>query len=99
MFDRTKIKVDKNQYETLCLQREAYNKERLEYREKYWKSQRENAFLETERAILMKFFDSHADTDAIKYNGKLYRIASTAHFKDDDRESLDITAVPVGEVN
>lgn len=99
MFYRTKMKVDICDYEALCAQREMYKKERDEYMVKYLQAKQENECLKVENAIWRKFFDSHPESDAIKYNGKLYRIASTTHYKDDGEETLDFTAVPVREVN
>jgi hypothetical protein len=94
------MKVDIGDYETLCSQREMYKKDMEKYMAKYVQTKHENECLKIENAIWRKFFDSHPDTDAIKYNGKLFRIVSTAHFKDiDEADTIDVNAVCVDGVN
>ena len=93
-----KIIVDKKEYE--CL-KNATESNRIT--EKYW---RDRAIDLAERecrltkavADLKTLLYKEEDTQIIKYNGKLYRIASTTYYKDEAGESLDITAVPMGEV-
>ncbi len=49
--------------------------------------------LERENALLKNMFNSSEDTQAIRYNGKLFRITDTTHFKSNDAEDqLDVTA-------
>ena len=69
------------------------------YQERYYEQFGENKKLQRENGYLKALFDKEADTDVIKYNGKLYKIASTTYYSDHAENSLDITAVPVGEVN
>ena len=55
--------------------------------------------LQNENGYLKALFDKEADTQVIKYNGKLYRIVSTSHFRDEcGADTLDINAVCVSEV-
>lgn len=55
--------------------------------------------LQNENGSLKALFDKEGDTQVIKYNGKLYRIVSTSHFRDvGEADTLDINAVCVSEV-
>ena len=57
------------------------------------------AKLKNENGYIKALLDKEADTEIIKYNGKLYRIARKHHFMSDDNvDELDIEAVCVGEV-
>jgi HD superfamily phosphohydrolase len=52
-----------------------------------------------ELGYLKALFDKEADTQVIKYNGKLYRITSTTNYVEAGvEETLDLTAVLVREV-
>lgn len=71
-----------------------------QYHQQLWEMQQENMKLTRENECIRMLFDKEADTQVIKYNGKLYRILSTNHCNEigvDER--LDISLVPVGEVN
>ena len=57
-----------------------------------------NKLLQNENGYLKALFDKESDTDVIKYNGKLYRIASVTYYNDHAEETLDFTATPVSEV-
>ena len=53
-----------------------------------------------ELGYLKALFDKEGDTDVIKYNGKLYKISSiTNYIEPGVEETLDLTAVPVNEVD
>jgi hypothetical protein len=68
------------------------------YQDRYFQTYEENKTLQKEIGYLQALFDKEADTDVIKYNGKLYRIASVTYYNDHAEETLDFTAVPVREV-
>ena len=52
--------------------------------------------LERENAILKKMFEDAADTQVIKYNGKLFRITNTSHFAfEDSEDTLNVDAICV----
>ena len=52
--------------------------------------------LERENAILEKTIDDIEDTEIIKYNGKLFKITETSHFKSEDcPDTLSIDAVAI----
>ena len=59
----------------------------------------QNKLLQNENGYLKALFDKEVDTQVIKYNGKLYRVASINNYKDETEETLDISCVYVGEVN
>ena len=68
------------------------------YQERYFQAYEENKTLQREIGYFKALFDKESDTDVIKYNGKLYRIASVTYYNDHAEETLDFTAVPVREV-
>ena len=70
-----------------------------EYKERYFNENKENKKLQNENGHLKALFDKEGDTQVIKYNGKLYRVANTTCYKDETEETLDISFVPVSEVN
>ena len=58
-----------------------------------------NKELQKKIGYLEALFDKEVDTDVIKYNGKLYMIASTTNYIEAGvEETLDFTAIPVREV-
>lgn len=69
------------------------------YQDRYFQTYEENKTLQKEIGYLQALFDKEGDTQIIKYNGKLYRIASVTYYNDHAEETLDFTAVPVREVN
>ena len=70
------------------------------YQERYYAQVDENKNLQRKNRYLEALFDKESDTEVIKYNGKLYMIASITYCKDVDRgETIDFTAVPVSEVD
>ena len=90
-----KIIVDKKEYERL---KDVIKSNGIT--EKYWIDQymdsaKREYKLTEEIADLKTLLSKEEDTQAIKYNGKLYRVASTTYYKDEAGESLDITAVLV----
>lgn len=98
MFGKTKINTD--DYHRLKWQKEIYEKEKTEYKTKYLNEQSENKKLQNENGYLKALFDKEADTQVIKYNGKIYEIVSTIHSIDVGiEETLDIKLIPVREVN
>lgn len=66
--------------------------------ELYKEEEAENKRLRETISDLKMLVAKEADTDIVKYNGKLYRIVSTQHCKSDGEETLDISLVPVSEV-
>ena len=71
-----------------------------EYLEKLRVEQDENSYLKRANDELRALFEKKADTQVIKYNGKLYRITSTTNYIERGvDETLDFTAVPVNEVD
>ena len=69
------------------------------YHEQLRIEQAENNHLVRENEQLRMLFDKEADTQVIKYNGKLYRIVSTSHFRNaGEADTLDINAVCVDKV-
>lgn len=109
MFGKT-IKLSKEVYEYLISERDKAQKELDEYKlqtmddrirlQDQWAEEfSRNNKLEKQNACLKTLIDKESDTQVIKYNGKLYRIVSTTHFKAAGaEETLDFTAVPVSEV-
>lgn len=95
--------VNRDDYQRLCVKNEIYEKEIAEYREKYldehgkyFDEHRENKKLQNENGHLRALFDKEADTQVIKYNGRLYRIVSSTHnIKAGAEETLDISLIPV----
>lgn len=87
------IEMKKNK---VVLSEELYDK----YQNRYWEQVNENKKLQMENGYFKALFDKEEDTKVIKYDDKLYIIASTTYYKEvNNEESLEITAVPVGEVN
>lgn len=79
----------------VVLSKEFYDK----YQDRYYEQFSENKKLQRENGYLNALFDKEADTEIIKYNGKLYRITSTTNYVEAGvEETLDFTAVPVREV-
>lgn len=67
-----------------------------EYREKYFELVRDIRQLERENALFRQMFDDADNTSVIKYNGKLFKITDTSHFKSEDcPDTLSIDAVVV----
>ena len=92
------VKISKFEYDYLQRAVGQYEEESFEYQRKYWDEVDKNIQLQKKIGALEALFDKEADTDAIKYGGKLYRIVSTQHCKGDGEETLDICLVPVSEV-
>lgn len=91
--------VNRNDYQKLCIQNEIYEKDRAEYKEKYWNEYKENKKLQYENGYLKALFDKEGDTQVIKYNGKLYKIVSATNYIEPGvEERLDIDLVLVREV-
>lgn len=99
---KDKVILDRETYERLLTLRDSSSSYYMEYYEKYQdkfiKQVDENKKLQNENGYLKALFDKEADTQVIKYNGKLYRAISTAHCKDDTGETLDVSYVYIGEV-
>lgn len=71
-----------------------------EYHEQLLAAYNENNLLVKENGYLKALFEKEGDTNMIKYNGKLYRIASINHYKEASaEETLDISCICAGEVN
>jgi hypothetical protein len=101
---KDKVVLDRETYEKLVGLRDSnydyYKRHYDEYIDKYCKEFDENKKLQNENGYLKALFDKEGDTHVIKYNGKLFRIMSTTHCKTAGvEETLDLTAVPVSEVN
>jgi hypothetical protein len=70
------------------------------YMELYMNTDIERVKLVEENKIFKDLFDKEQDTQVIKYQGKIYKIISTAHFSDlGEEDTIDINAVCVEEVN
>ena len=90
--------VNRDDYQRLCTKNEIYEKDIAEYKEKYFDEHRENKKLQNENGYLRALFDKEADTQVIKYNGRLYKIVSSTHnIEAGAEETLDISLVPVRE--
>ena len=71
-----------------------------QYHQQLWEMQQENARLIRENESIRILLDKEQDTQLIKYQGKIYKITSTAHFSDiNEPDTLDINATYCGEVN
>lgn len=91
--------VNRDDYQRLCVKNEIYEKEIAEYKEQYCYEHRENKKLQNENGYLRALFDKEADTQVIKYNGKLYKIVSATHnIETGAEETLDISLIPVSEM-
>ena len=107
MFGEKTIRITQKAFDTMLstMKRDADNRISAEARaEKYHEEcivlYEKNIELTRENDRFRILFDKEADTQIIKYNEKLYRIASTCHTKEiDGSEVLNIDAVCVGEVN
>lgn len=102
-----KIKIDKEVYEKLidttnnkstidrfCDEISKFREQLHRYQSEYIQVTHENRELHRENALLKKMFEEAEDTQAIKYNDKLFLIRSMAHYKEQgEEETLDIDAV------
>ena len=100
---KDKVVLDRETYERLLTLRDSNTSHYMEYYEKFQdkfiEAVDENKKLQNENGYLKALFDKEADTQVIKYGGKLYMIAHTTYCKDvDGEETIDFTAVPVSEV-
>ena len=99
---RDMVKMSKEEYREIIAMKDASIDYAMRKADDYMKEWREELGktqkLQRENGYLMALFDKEGDTQVIKYNGKLYRIVSTQHYKDGCEESLDISLVPVREV-
>lgn len=88
-----KIKIDMETYMTMINAKEKYYEKSIDL---YY----QNKALIQEIEILKDLLNKEQDTQVIKYQGKIYRITSTAHFSDvGEADTLDINATYYGEVN
>jgi DNA-binding helix-hairpin-helix protein with protein kinase domain len=99
---KDKVVLDRETYERLLTLRDSHSNYYMEnyekYRDKFIEQVNENKKLQKENGYLKALFDKEGDTQAIKYNDKLYRIVNISHYKDGTEETLDICLVPVSEV-
>lgn len=93
------VKMSKDTLDNMRDNIEYYKTEYHIMRERFINVCKENAELKLQNKYLYGLFDKEGDTEVVKYNGKLYRIVSTQHCKGDGDETLDISLVPVSEVN
>ena len=71
-----------------------------QYHQQLWEMQHENSRLIRENESIRMLVDKEQDTQIIKYQGRIYKITSTAHFSDiGEADTLDINATYCGEVN
>lgn len=71
-----------------------------QYHQQLWEIQQENIKLTRENEYLRTILDTEADTQIIKYQGKIYKFTTTVHFHNaGEEDTLDIDAVCCGEVN
>lgn len=89
---KDKVVFDRKTWDELC-------EHKRNLIDDYCHERNENKKLQNENGYLKALFDKEGDTDVIRYNGKLYRIITTTHYKDvDASDTLDITAALVSEV-
>ena len=71
-----------------------------EYMKLYMDTNHEKAELLKRNEALEVLFDKKQDTQAIKYQGNIYRIVNTTHYSGvGERDILQIEATDYGEVN
>jgi hypothetical protein len=100
---KNKVILDRETYERLLTLRDSNSSYYMQYYEKYQdkfiEQVDENKKLQNENGYLKALFDKEADTQVIKYNGKLYRmISATNCIEPGTQETLDISLVLVSEV-
>lgn len=100
---KNKVILDRETYERLLTLRDSNSSYYMQYYEKYQdkfiEQVDENKKLQNENGYLKALFDKEADTQVIKYNGKLYRIISATNcIEPGIQETLDISLVLVSEV-
>lgn len=92
-------KIDRRTLDTVLTELTNRREECDNLRNRFLVETRNNKELQKKVGYLEALFDKEADTDVIKYNGKLYRITSTTNYVEAGvEETLDFTAVPVSEV-
>jgi ribosomal protein S17E len=70
------------------------------YMTSYMNASHDKIKLWEENKVLKDALNKEQDTQIIKYQGKIYKITSTAHFSDiNEPDTLDINATYCGEVN
>lgn len=97
------VKMSKEEYWKIINDKNSDIRHACDRADEYMKLYRDEACKTSKLAevngYLKALFDKEGDTQAIKYNGKLYRIVSTSHFHDAcEADTLDINAVCVSEV-
>ena len=100
---KDKVVLDREEYNNLVGYRDStveyLTEKKGEYLHKYCEELKKNAQLEGENGHLKALFDKEADTQVIKYNGKLYKIVSATNYIEGGvEETLDVSLVPVREV-
>lgn len=105
MFNKVKIDIgvyrklidaanNKSTLNKLCDEITQIREQLHRYQSEYIQVTHENRELHRENALLKKMFEEAEDTQAIKYNDKLFLIRSMAHYKEQgEEETLDIDAV------
>ena len=101
---KDRVVLDRETYESLRTLRDStidYYREYYEkYQDRYIHETEENKKLQKENGYLKALFDKEADTQVIKYNGKLYRMISVTNcIEPGIQETLDISLVLVSEVS
>ena len=90
-------KIDRRTLDTVLTELANRREECDNLRNRLLVETRNNKELQKKVGYLEALFDKESDTDVIKYNGKLYRIASVTYYNDHTEETLDFTATPVRE--
>lgn len=98
------IKMDREEYRKIIDEKNSdigYARQQTEDAlKKFYEAVGKALELQNENGYLKALFDKESDTEVIKYNGKLYRIVSTSHFRDAGAaDTIDINAVIVSEVD
>ena len=92
-------KIDKRTLDTVLTELANRREECDNLRNRLLVETRNNKELQKKVGYLEALFDKEGDTQAIKYNGKLFRIVSKHHFMNDEGvDELDIETVLVSEV-
>lgn len=105
-MERKIIKMTQSEFDVITDTLKSVSSSKNHIEQQYWATKTQlieanNQIISQSKELgyLQALFDKEADTDVIKYNGKLYRITSmTSYVEAGVEETLDFTAVPVGEV-
>lgn len=95
MFGKKQKTID-----ALIEENKRLNKEILKYCDRLAEESNHNAWLSEQHIHLTTLFEKEEDVNIIKYGNKLFYITSRVYSKEySGDETLDITAIRVGEVD